>query len=206
MNEDIKNTGESSDPELATAAPSDEAPVEAAETSDPTAELQEKLSATHERLLRTAAELDNFRKRARRDVEEAQNRGRAEVLAEILPVIDSVDLALSSATEGAGDGIVEGLQMIKRQFLTAGERFGVKPVESRGAAFDPNIHEAVSQIYSPDHPAGQIVEEMRKGYLLGEKLLRAAMVVVSRGAPPAPSADEGSAVDTDNESSESMKE
>ena len=199
MNEDIKNRGGNGDPELEIAAPSDEAPVEAA---DPAVELQDKLSATHERLLRTAAELDNFRKRARRDVEEAQNRGRAEVLAEILPVIDSVDLALSSAADNAGDGILEGLQMIKRQFLTAGERFGVKPVESRGAAFDPNVHEAVSQIYSPEHPAGQIVEEMRKGYLLGEKLLRAAMVVVSRGAPPVPSADG----DADNGTSEPTTE
>ena len=197
MNEDIKNTSGTGNPEPQSTTPSDDVSDAPRADAEPSAALQDKLDATHERLLRTAAELDNFRKRARRDVEDAQTRGRADVLGEILPVIDSVDLALTTAAEGTAEGILEGLQMIKRQFLTAVERFGVKPVESRGAAFDPNIHEAVSQIHSPDHPAGQIVEEMRKGYLIGEKLLRAAMVVVSRGAPPAPSADEGPAVDTD---------
>lgn len=144
--------------------------------------LEEKLKSTHERLLRTAADLDNFRKRARRDVDEALARGRSDVLTEILPVLDSIDLALGTKdTDGLNESILEGVQMIKKQFLAATERFGLKEVESRGKAFDPNFHEAVAHIASADHPAGQIVDEMRKGYLLGDKLLRAAMVVVSKG-------------------------
>lgn len=154
-----------------------EAPVDALQ------ELKDKLASTHERLLRTAAEFDNFRKRSRRDIEEAVSRGRTDVLTEVLPVLDSVDLALSSLGEDAPSGIVEGLQMIKRQFLSAVERFGVKPIESRGRAFDPTRHEAVSQVHSDIHPAGQVVDEMRPGYLMGERLLRPAMVMVSRGAP-----------------------
>ena len=149
------------------------------------AALEEKLKTTHERLLRTAADLDNFRKRARRDADEALARGRSDVLMEILPVLDSIDLALGTKdAEGSNESILEGVQMIKKQFLAATERFGLKEVESRGKAFDPNYHEAVAHIASPDHPAGQIVDEMRKGYLLGDKLLRAAMVVVSKGEQP----------------------
>jgi molecular chaperone GrpE len=192
VDEGIKTTGEEEKKEPVTEG-IDTVSIE--ENVDPAAILQEKLNATHERLLRTAAELDNFRKRARRDVEDAQNRGRADVLAEVLPVIDSVDLALSSLDEGTAKGIVEGLEMIKRQFLSAVDRFGVKQVESIGKAFDPNVHEAVSQIYSDAYAAGQIVEEMRKGYLIGEKLLRAAMVAVSRG--PLPSAEEEASSEDD---------
>jgi molecular chaperone GrpE len=171
------------------------------ETSvDPIEELKDKLAVTHDRLLRTAAELDNFRKRARRDVEDAVNRGRADVLVEIIPVMDSVDLALSSITDETQIGIAEGLQMIKRQFLSAVERFGVKPIESRGKAFDPNHHEAVLQVHSNVHPVGSVVDEMRKGYLIGEKLLRPAMVTVSRGPLlEVPPSEEGEPADTTDE-------
>jgi molecular chaperone GrpE len=158
------------------------------------AALEDKLKSTHERLLRTAAELDNFRKRARRDVDEALARGRADVLMELLPVLDSIDLALGAKdADGANESIIEGVEMIKKQFLSATERFGLKAVESRDKGFDPNFHEAVAHVASPDHPAGQIVDEMRKGYLLGDKLLRAAMVVVSKGnAAPAAESDASS--------------
>ena len=155
--------------------------------------LEEKLSTTHERLLRTAADLDNLRKRSKRDVEDALARGRSDVLLEILPVLDSIDLALAAkGSDGADGSIIEGVQMIKKQFLTATERFGLREVESKGCAFDPNFHEAVAHIASAEHPAGQIVDEMRKGYMLGDKLLRAAMVVVSKGEDtPANGAESG---------------
>ncbi len=165
----------------------DEEDGEDEEVLDPAeqiAELEEKVAATHDRLIRTAAELDNVRKRARRDVKEAASRGRVEVLREILPAIDSLELALRSAdVEGAEGGIIEGVQMVHRQFLSITERFGLKPIESVNEVFDPNFHEAVAQISSEEHEAGQIVQEMRKGYLLGDRLLRAAMVVVSKGPP-----------------------
>ncbi|MCP4599513.1 MAG: nucleotide exchange factor GrpE [Proteobacteria bacterium] len=156
------------------------------EVQDPTeqiAELSKKLAATHDRLIRTTAELDNVRKRSRRDIEEATVRGRIEVLRAILPVIDSIDLALSSANpEGTAVGIIEGIEMVRKQFLNATDHFQLKPIESVGHGFDPNFHEAVAQLESDKHPAGQIMDEMRKGYLLGERLLRAAMVVVSKGS------------------------
>ncbi len=188
MDEDIKTTNEKEDENGETELDTGQATET---TASATEELKDKLAATHERLLRTAAELDNVRKRARRDMEDAVQRGRADVLMEVVPVIDSVDLALSSIDEKVQSGIVEGLRMIKRQFLTAMERFGVKPIESCGKAFDPNHHEAVLQVHSDVHPAGLVVDEMRKGYLIGEKLLRPAMVTVSRGAPPTVSSTDG---------------
>lgn len=175
--------------------------------SEEVAALEEKLKSTHARLLRAAADLDNFRKRARRDVDEALARGRSDVLMEILPVLDSVDLALGTKdTDGSNESILEGVQMIRKQFLAATERFGLKEVESRGKAFDPNFHEAVAHIASTDHPAGQIVDEMRKGYLLGDKLLRAAMVVVSKGQQTFEAATEQSPENADDTNSDETSE
>jgi len=149
------------------------------------AELEQKLAAEHERLLRAAADLDNLRKRTRRDVEDAAIRGRVEVLNDLLPAIDSLDLALgASDRDGAAGPVLDGVEMVRRQFLAAMSRHGLKPVESAvGQPFDPAVHEAVAQLPSAEHPVGAVVEEMRKGYVLGDRLLRAAMVVVSAGPP-----------------------
>jgi molecular chaperone GrpE len=145
--------------------------------------LEKKLKATHDRMLRTAADLDNLRKRSRREIAEAIPRGRQEVLGEILPVIDSIDLALASANpEGPAEAIIEGLKMIKKQFLNVTERFGLQEIESVNLAFDPNFHEAVAQVASDEFPAGQVVEEMRRGYMIEDRLLRPSMVIVSKGA------------------------
>ncbi len=161
-----------------------DASLETEEPVDPAArieQLEEEIKTEHERLLRATADLDNYRKRSRREVEEAAVRGRTEILREILPVIDSIDLALSSADpEGPATGIIEGVEMVRKQFLSATERFGLAPVESIGKAFDPNFHEAVGQAPSDQFEPGQVMEEMRKGYVLGDRLLRASMVIVTQ--------------------------
>ena len=173
----------SPDETAAAAAPETEPETEDAQAKE-IAALEEKVKATHERLLRTAADLDNVRKRAKRDVDEALARGRSEVLHELLPVLDSIDLALATKdADGANESILEGVQMTRKLFFTATERFGLRTVESLGRSFDPNFHEAVAYVASAEHGAGQIMDEMRKGYMLGEKLLRPAMVVVSKGEP-----------------------
>ncbi len=180
-----ETAAEEKENENAEAAQPEEA-EKAEEATDKVAQVEEKYKRTHERLLRTAAELDNFRKRTRRDIDDAVARGRTEVLQEILPVLDSVDLALASANaDGSADGIVEGLKMIRKQFFSSTERFKLSAIDSVGLAFDPNVHEAVAQVNSDEHPMGCVVEEMRKGYLLDSKLLRPSMVVVSKG-PAAP--------------------
>lgn len=195
------------------AEPTAEEPAAEGDAPDKLAELEEKYKRTHERLLRTAADLDNFRKRTRRDIDDAVARGRAEVLQEILPVLDSVDLALASAgSDGSAGGIIEGIKMIRKQFFSSTERFKLQAVESVGLAFDPNVHEAVAQVPSDEHPAGCVVEEMRKGYLLDGKLLRASMVIVSRGPaapeetgePPQSQRDETASEDPVDETGESI--
>jgi molecular chaperone GrpE len=151
------------------------------------AQLEKKLADEHDRLLRTAADLDNFRKRARRDVEDAGVRGRIEVLGEILPTIDALDLALkNSADDISARALIDGVEMVRRQFLGSMARFGLKPIVCVGASFDPNFHEAVAQIPHPDVPTGTVIDEMRRGYMLGDRLLRASLVIVSSGAPAVP--------------------
>jgi molecular chaperone GrpE len=147
------------------------------------AQLEKKLADEHDRLLRAAADLDNFRKRTRRDIDDALVRGRGEVLAELLPTMDALDLALKNAAgEETVRAMVDGVEMVRRQFLGSTARFGLKPISCVGAPFDPNFHEAVAQIPHPEVPAGVVIEELRRGYLLGDRLLRASLVVVSAGA------------------------
>jgi len=169
-----------SEPELEIAVEEDQGEAIAA--------LEKKLAVEHDRLLRTAAELDNVRKRARRDVEDAAVRGRADVLAEILPTIDALDLALKNADDSApASAVIGGVEMVRRQFLVSMARFGLKPIACVGNAFDPSFHEAVAQIPNAEVPIGAVIEELRRGFMLGERLLRASLVVVSSGAPaPAP--------------------
>lgn len=155
-----------------------------ADPDEQLAALQAKLEEEHERLLRTAAELENFRKRARRDADDALARGRSEVLISILPALDSIDMALRSTTEDASAAsVLEGVEMVRKQFLASMAPLGLKPIDTDGAGFDPAYHEAVAQMPSSDHEAGAVMEEMRKGYMLGDRLLRASMVVVSSGKP-----------------------
>ncbi len=199
MNKENKTDGSSAEAENDEIVVTDSDDANDQEVQDPIeqiSDLEKKLAITHERLMRTAAEMDNVRKRSRRDVEEAGIRGRIEVLREILPVIDSIDLALSSADpKGAAAGIIEGIEMVRKQFLNATERFELKPIETLDCNFDPNFHEAVAQIESSEHATGQVVEEMRKGYMLGARLLRAAMVIVSKGSPESSEPEEKTASD-----------
>jgi molecular chaperone GrpE len=167
----------------------------------PTVALEKEKKELHERLLRTAADFDNFRKRSRKDIEEARTKGKEDVLKEMLPVIDNLERALGAAETQQGGGIVEGVKLVLRQFVAALERFEVKPVTALGEAFDPARHEAIAQIPTADQPAGTVVSELQKGYTLGARLLRAAMVAVAR-APEAPkpaTTEEGDATPADDD-------
>ena len=192
-----ENEGNSAD--TADAAPAEEAaPAEAASAPqlDPQ-ELLAKLEAAkaetqkiREQLLRTAADFDNFRKRTRKDIEEAQRKTSERVLLEILPVADNLERAVTAAQQSTDFGsVVEGVTMVLRFFEDAMSRLGVERIKSLGQGFDPGLHEAVQQIES-DEPAGTVVTEMTPGYRLSGKLLRPAMVAVARprasdeGAPP----------------------
>jgi molecular chaperone GrpE len=103
-----------------------------------------------------------------------------------LPVFDNLERALSSA-DGAPDvkSVADGLRMVVRQFSTTLEKIGIKRIQAVGAAFDPSLHEAIQHVESTEHEAGVVAAEVQPGYMIGEHLLRAAMVVVSKGGPAA---------------------
>jgi molecular chaperone GrpE len=141
----------------------------------------------HNQLLRTAADFDNYRKRTRKEIEDARLKAREDVLREILPVVDNLERAVASATESSA--VLDGVKLVLRQFGSALDKFEVKSFVAVGQPFDPMRHEAISQVETADHPPGTIATEMQKGYLMGGKLLRPAMVGVAKAPsapPPAP--------------------
>jgi len=134
----------------------------------------------HERFLRAAAELDNFRKRKEREVSDLRKYANQSLLRELLGVVDNLERALASSGEnGTPDGLVEGVDMTLKELLKIFDQFGVIPVESLEKPFDPTVHEAVMQEPSDTVPANTVIKELQKGYMLRDRLLRPAMVVVS---------------------------
>ncbi len=147
------------------------------------AELSTQKKDTYERLLRSTADLDNFRKRSRREIEDARVEARSRTLREILPVIDNLQRAMTHASDSGGDGIVDGVKLVMRQFEQALAKFDVKVIEAKDSPFDPNFHEAMSQIPTAEAEPGTVIQVLQQGYRIGERLLRPALVVVAK-APP----------------------
>jgi molecular chaperone GrpE len=131
-----------------------------------------------EQLLRLAADLDNFRKRARREQDDVRRFGIERLLGELLPVVDNLDRALEHATK-VGDPVIEGVRMVARQFTDVLVAQGVVSFDSKGCAFDPAKHEAVSEAPGNGAAAGTILQELQRGYMIHTRLLRPARVVVA---------------------------
>lgn len=184
-----QNTGETAEARAERAEPAEQ---QAPTPEDKLGEVQAEAARMREQLLRTAADFDNFRKRSRREVEEAQRRGREAILKDLLPVFDNLERAASHA-ESAPDvkSVAEGVRIVTKQFVDTLERMGIKRIAAVGKPFDPSVHEAIQQLDSTEHPAGVVIAEVQPGYMLGDYLIRAAMVVVSKGSPvePAPAAN-----------------
>ena len=153
--------------------------ADAGEPRDPADELRRERDALQDRLLRTAAEFDNFRKRVDRDRREHQEYAASDMLREFLPIIDNFERALQ-APEGDVDTYRTGIEMIHKQMLDLLRKRGVTPIEALGADFDPNVHQAVIQETSRAHREGEVMQELQRGYKLGERLLRPAMVKVAK--------------------------
>jgi len=164
---------------------------------DPVDVAKAEATKYREQLLRTAADFENFRKRTRRELEDASRKGRESTVKELLPIFDNLERAMQSA-EGAPDpkSVADGLRMVVRQFTQTLEKLGIKRIPTVGKPFDPSQHEAIQNIDSTEHPAGVVAAEVQPGYVLGEHLLRAAMVVVSKG-PPADAVEAGEATPAD---------
>jgi molecular chaperone GrpE len=140
---------------------------------------QERLKDTHDRLLRTAAEFDNFKKRTLKEKEDARRFAIESLLKDFLPVADNLERAIEHAAEHDPKQVVEGVRLVQRILEAALAKHGVVGFSALGQAFDPNLHEALMQQES-DAPAGTVVSEMARGYRLHDRLVRPAAVVVAR--------------------------
>ena len=144
------------------------------------ADLQRERDDFYDRLLRKSAEFDNYRKRVERERREQADQAVVDLLRELLLVVDDFDIAL---TVDAGDGATayrKGVELIHAKLHDLLAKYGVRPIEALGAEFDPNLHQAVIHEASPDHREGEVIGELRKGYMIGDRLLRPSMVKVAK--------------------------
>lgn len=169
------------------AAPEPLVPVKAAElTPERLEELEQKAAKAEEnwdRLVRTTADFDNFKKRAAREKQEAIKFANEALLKKLIPVLDHFDMALAAVQPGqdaAAQSLQKGISMVYQQLRGALAEAGLEEVDAEGKPFDPNLHEAVSQRETIDMPEGQVVQQLRKGYKLRERLLRAASVITAK--------------------------
>ena len=135
--------------------------------------------------LRARADLDNFRKRAQREKEDLLKFSNETILRELLPVIDNLERALQHAVVDGEKGLLQGVELTLGQFSKVLEKFNVKAIDAVGEPFDPACHEAMGQIESAEQPPNTVVQLLQKGYLLNDRLLRPAMVLIAKApAPP----------------------
>ena len=162
-------------PDRASEAPPDEQP-----TADP-AQLKQERDEYYDLLLRKTAEFDNYRKRTERDRQQLADAAAADLLEELLPLVDDMERALKADLGSDASAIHKGVELIHKQLLETLRKRGVTPIESLGADFDPHFHMAVVHEPADGCREGEVIEEFRRGYMLGDRLLRPAMVKVAKG-------------------------
>ena len=155
-------------------------------TTDPTpvladeiVELRKERDALHDRLLRQAAEFDNYRKRVERERKDSAQMAAIDFVQELLPVIDDFERALQTQAPGA-ESYRQGLEIIHRALMEMLRKRGVTPIDAVGTEFDPQVHQAVAYEEAPDRRDGEVMEQFTRGYRLGDKLVRPAMVKVAK--------------------------
>jgi molecular chaperone GrpE len=132
--------------------------------------------------IRSQADLDNYRKRAVREVEDARRYANLSLLERLIPILDNFELGLDAARQGGGaEVILQGMSMVQKQLQDFLRDSGVESIEAVGKPFDPNLHEALAQESSDEVPEGVVIRQLRRGYKLKDRLLRASAVMVSRG-------------------------
>jgi len=178
------------------AGPGDDPAARIAELEAQLVAARDEARAAGDRWLRERADLDNVKKRAAREKSDAVRFGTEALVKDLLPAVDNLERAVAHA-EGGGDGkaLVDGVQLVLKALLDVLQRHGVTRVEARGERFDPAHHEAVAHVESPEHAQGHVVEEHQPGYRLHERLLRPALVTVSKGAPAGGDLAEGGSGD-----------
>lgn len=138
----------------------------------------EKIEQLEDRVKRQMAEFENFRKRTDKEKSQMFDMGAKSVIEKILPVIDNFERGLESVPEGSDAAFTDGMQMIYKQFTTELDKLGVKPIEALGQPFDPNFHNAVMQVESDEYESGVVAQELQKGYMYRDTLVRPSMVGV----------------------------
>jgi molecular chaperone GrpE len=143
---------------------------------------EEDLKNTYDRLLRVSAEFENYKKRTSREMEEYRKYANEALISALLPAVDNLERAVESSKEGVADSrsLLEGVGLTLSDLIKILEKFHVKPIDAIGEAFDPNFHQAIMQEPSDEHPENTILQEMQKGYMIHNRLLRPSMVVVSK--------------------------
>src|SRR5256885_8728420 len=168
-----------------------------AETApDPAAQLAKEAADLKDRLLRTLAEMENLRRRTEREVADARSYGVTNFARDILAVADNMERALKALDDELRDkaeagvkALLDGVELTERELIKVMEKHGVRKIEPQGQKFDPNLHQAMFEIPDASVPAGTVVQIMQPGYTIGERVLRPALVAVSKGGPKAQAPD-----------------
>lgn len=194
---DPANENEARSPEAETVEP-EGASVAEPDAVEPSAE--QRLAAENaelkDRMLRLAAEMENLRKRTEREVREARQYAVSGFARDMLGVADNMRRAIEAVPDSereAASTLLEGVEMTERELLNAFERHGLKRLEPQGEKFDPNIHQAMFEVPDPSVPSGTVVQVVQSGYMIADRVLRPAMVGVSKGGPKAGAENAGEA-------------
>jgi molecular chaperone GrpE len=181
-------------------APASEAGAAEAEAPDAVAQLEAEKTDLKEKLLRTLADMENLRRRTEREIADARTYAVSNFARDMLNVADNFQRAMDSVpaeAREAGDpalkALVEGIELTEREMLKTLERYGVKPVNPEGQKFDPNLHQAMFEVPNADVPSGTVVQVVQTGYVIGERVLRPALVGVAKGGPKVAEAQSGAA-------------
>ncbi|HEU6443198.1 MAG TPA: nucleotide exchange factor GrpE [Microvirga sp.] len=171
----------------------------AASQADPVAVLEAEKADLKDKLLRLMADMENLRRRSEREMADLRTYAVANFARDMLTVADNVRRAIESvpdearaSAEGAFKGLIEGIDLTERDLLKTLERHGVKKLDPQGQKFDPNVHQAMFEVPNPDVPSGTVVQVVQSGYVIGDRVLRPALVGVAKGGPKAPANGTGS--------------
>ncbi len=176
-------------------APGQDPPAEGAAARDPLAQAQREAAEYKDKLLRTLAEMENLRRRTEREVADARTYGIASFAREVLAVADNMHRALEAVgpeqrahADGKVKALIEGVELTERELMKSLEKSGVKKFSPQGEKFDPNVHQAMYELENADVPPGHVAQVVQAGYMIGERVLRPALVAVAKASKAARSA------------------
>ena len=199
------NPNDTENPNAAqTAEPANDAALGSAAEADPIAVLEAEKADLKDKLLRLMADMENLRRRTAREITDARTYAVTNFARDMLNVADNVRRAIESVpeedrstAEGSFKGLIEGIDLTERDLLKNLERHGVKQLDPQGQKFDPNLHQAMFEVPNPDVPNGTVVQVVQTGYVIGDRVLRPALVGVAKGGPK----DNGAKADSPAEQS-----